>query len=286
MAGPAATVVIPAYRAWATLPSVLDALAPQVQAADCSVVLVDSTGEADIAARLAPWPWVQVVALPERTLPGPARNLGASRANSDWIAFLDADAVPRSDWLAQLLGAAGPDVDAVGGSVGNGTPQHLVGTASWLLEFSEFLPDRRIPLRHAASCNLLVRRTWLEEAGGFPTDVWPGEDTIVTFPLAERQRLGFAPGATVDHLNRVGFTEFLRHQRRLGMSFGVVCARVRFPYRVFARLPLSLGAGALRLAALAKRTADNPRRAALILLLLPLLVAGLVAWTVGLVTGR
>ena len=32
-----ATVVIPAYRAWTTLPDVLDALAPQVERTGCEV---------------------------------------------------------------------------------------------------------------------------------------------------------------------------------------------------------------------------------------------------------
>ena len=285
MTGAVATVVIPAYRASSTLPAVLDALEPEVAATGCDVVLVDSSGD-DVARRVAPWPWVRVVALPSRTLPGPARNLGAAVAEGDWVAFLDADAVPAPGWLRRLLAAASPDVDAVGGSVGNGTPLHPVGTAGWLLEFSEFLPERRTPLRHAASCNLLVRRTWFEQAGGFPVDVWPGEDTIFTVPLAARGRLGFAPAAEVHHLNRTGLRAFLDHQRLLGASFGEVCAQVRLPYGIFARRPLSWSAGLLRLWALARRLADSPRHALAAFLLLPLLVVGLAAWTTGLVTGR
>ena len=280
-----ATVVIPAYRAWSTLPLVLDALAPQVAGTSCEVVVVDSSG-GDVHARLERWPWVRVVAPAERTLPGPARNLGAAQATGEWIAFLDADAIPAPGWLRALLAAATAAVDAVGGTVRNGTPTDPIGTAGWLLEFSEFLPERQIPLRHAASCNLLVRRTTFEEAGGFPVDVWPGEDTIFTLPLADTGRLAFAPDAAVHHLNRTGFAEFLRHQRRLGMSFGVVCDRVPFPYRSFARPPLWWAAGVLRLAALARRLADNPRRAAAAVLLSPLLVLGLGAWTLGLVTRR
>src|SRR5712691_6844489 len=116
MGGSTATVVIPAYRAWSTLPAVLDALEPEITGTGCEVVLVDSSGD-DVDRRLAPWPWVRVVAPPSRTLPGPARNLGVTDARGEWIVFLDADAVPAPGWLGALLAAASADVDAVGGSV-------------------------------------------------------------------------------------------------------------------------------------------------------------------------
>lgn len=278
------TVVIPAYRATDTLPLVLDALGRQGSAVQ-DVILVDSTGD-DVAKRMHTWPAVHVIAPDRRTLPGPARNIGASKASGEWLAFLDADAIPDPGWLAELLAAAGPSVDAIAGSVRNGTPESVIGTASWLLEFSEFMPGRRRSPRHGASCNLLVRRSALDAIGGFPANVWPGEDTIVTFPLAQRGRLAFAGQATVAHLNRTGFAEFWRHQRRLGVSFGIVCEQTEFPHRWIARRPFSIGAGCLRVQALVIRILDVPTEIPSAVMASPLIIVGLVAWTLGLVTGR
>ena len=278
------SVIIPAFRAEATLPLVLDALAPQVAALDAEVIVVDSTGD-DVAGRLTAWPWVTVVAPAQRMLPGPARNLGVARASADVLAFIDADAVPDSDWLSTLLAALEPDADAVAGAVRNGTPRSAVGTAGWLLEFSEFLPYRRRPVRHGASCNLLVRRAALEELGGFP-DLWCGEDTIVTFRFAQRGGLAFERDATVRHLNRTALASFLRHQRRLGAGFAAVCDSVPFPHRWAARPPWSAVAGLVRIGALALRLSRRPTDLGRALLLSPLLVAGLASWTVGLVTRR
>jgi cellulose synthase/poly-beta-1,6-N-acetylglucosamine synthase-like glycosyltransferase len=219
-------------------------------------------------------------------LPGEARNAGCEATTGDWVVFLDADAVPEPGWLDGLLAGAGPDVDAVAGGVVNGTPGHPVGTAGWMLEFSEVLPYRRRPVRHGVTCNLLVRRSALAAGGGFPPDMWCGEDTIVTFRFAERGRLRFARDARVRHLNRTGLSDFLHHQRRLGSAFATVCEQVDFPHRWAARGPWWVLAIPLRVGALALRLAGRPTDLLLGALLSPLLLAGLAAWNVGLVTRR
>jgi glycosyltransferase involved in cell wall biosynthesis len=275
-----ATVIVPAYRAARTLPRVLAALEPQVRRAGREVVVVESGGEADLVRRLAPW--ARVVERAERTLPGHARNLAVQEARGELIAFLDADAVPEPGWLDALEAALEPGLDAVAGLVANGTPRSPVGTAGYLLEFSELLPGRRAPLVHAVTCNLLVRRSALVRDGGFPEDLWPGEDTVLTFRLASAGRLGLAPDARVAHLNRTGFVDFLRHQRRLGRSFGGVCAEVDFPHRRLARPALAPLAFLLRLGALGRRVLPHPRQALGAVLLFPLLVVGLAAWSAGL----
>jgi GT2 family glycosyltransferase len=279
-------VVIPSYRAWATLPAVLDALRPQIEGRAREAIVVDSSDE-----RLGPelehrWPWVRFLLLPERTLPGRARNLGAREVQGEWLAFLDADAIPEPDWLDELERASAPEVDAVAGSVANGTPRSAVGTAGYLLEFADWLPSTRGALLHGVTCNLLVRRTVFDERGGFLEDVFPGEDTIFTFPLARQRRLGFAPAANVRHVNRTSLRDYLRHQRRLGAAFAEVCARVDFPHRVMGRPALAPLGVPFRLAALGRRLLRHPREGLQAVLLLPLLVLGLVAWATGVAGAR
>ena len=279
-----ATVVVAAYRAARTLPRVLAALEPQVRRPGRELLVVESGGEAELVRRLAPW--ARVVERAERTLPGLARNLGVEEARGRLIAFLDADAVPEPGWLDALERALEPDLDAVAGLVVNGTPRRAVGTAGYLLEYSELLPGRSAPLVHAVTCNLLVRRSALVRDGGFPEDLWPGEDTVLTFRLASAGRLGLAPDARVAHLNRTGFRDFLRHQRRLGRSFAGVCAAVDFPHRRLARPAFAPLAFLLRLGALGRRLLPHPRQALGAVLVFPLLLAGLAAWSAGLLASR
>lgn len=242
------TVVVPAWRAWRTLPAVMEALRPQVvDSADRELVLVESSGGAEAGQLEHRWPWARVITPGGRVLPGAARNIAVAHARGDVLAFIDADAVPEPDWLDELERGLVPDADAVAGAVVNGTPRSAVGTGAYVLEFAEWHPHRHGLPRHAATCNLLIRRNALEQAGGFPEGLWPGEDTVVTWPIAQRGRLAFAPAARVRHVNRTDFADFLWHQVRLGWSFAEVCGRVRTTEAMWARLPLAPLSGIVRI---------------------------------------
>lgn len=283
---PRLSVIIPAYEADATLPSVLAALRPQI-GADAEVLVVDSSGLEHAAKLGLEHPWLRVIGLRDRTLPGEARNRGVRAAAGSRLVFLDADALPGDGWLKQLQaqfdGVAGA---AVAGAVHNGTPRSAVGSTGYLLEFSEWTPGRRGRPLHGATCNLLVERAAFETAGGFSEDIWPGEDTVLTLPWGRAEQLTFAPDAAVWHLNRTGLLELLRHQYRLGRGFAAVCDRVDFPHSRFSRWPLLAMAPALRLLALAGRLSGQPRLLLQAARLSPLLTLGLLAWTAGVAAGR
>src|SRR5207253_1661749 len=84
-------VVIPAYRAWTTLPTVLAALRPQIEGRNREAIIVDSSGDGRAADLARATPWARVIALPERALPGAARNVAYPEARGELIAFTDAD---------------------------------------------------------------------------------------------------------------------------------------------------------------------------------------------------
>jgi cellulose synthase/poly-beta-1,6-N-acetylglucosamine synthase-like glycosyltransferase len=279
------TVILPAYRAWDTLPAALEALRPQVNRPDRELVLVESSGDVSEQELKERWPWARVIAPGERTLPGRARNLAVREARGEVLAFTDADAVVEPAWLDELEGALTDGIDGVAGVVLNGAPSSMVGTADYLLEFSDWLPRPRLPMLHGATCNLLLRRAVLDSSG-FPEDVWPGEDTIVTFRLGAGGRLAFAPRARIRHQGRTRFRDFVTHQSQLGASFACVCAVVEFPYRGLARRRYAPLLPALRLFAVARRVRGNPAAIRAALRVSPLIAIGAVAWSTGLVRAR
>jgi glycosyltransferase involved in cell wall biosynthesis len=280
------SVIIPAYRAGATLPVVLSGLRAQI-GPGTEVLVVESSGDGAAARLEREQPWLRVIELGERALPGAARNLGAREARGSRLGFLDADAVPAAGWLAKLEAAIDRDrAAAAAGAVYNGTPDSAVGTASYLLEFSEWSPHRRGLPVHGATCNLLVERAAFESAGGFCEDVWPGEDTILTVPWGRTNRLNFARDAGVWHLNRTGLREMVAHQYRLGRAFASVCDRVDFPHRRFSYWPFLAASPALRIGAIVRRLWRQPTLLAAAARVSPLLAVGLAAWTAGVASKR
>src|SRR5215471_12354585 len=99
--GPRLSVIIPAYRSDATLPRVLAALRQQLTS-DIEVLVIDSSGLEHAARLERDQPWLRVIGLADRVLPGKARNLGAGAARGARLAFLDADSLPSPSWLARL----------------------------------------------------------------------------------------------------------------------------------------------------------------------------------------
>jgi hypothetical protein len=138
---------------------------------------------------------------------------------------------------------------------------------------------------HAATCNLLLRRRVLEKRG-FREELFPGEDTLLTFELGQAGRLAFAADARVRHSGRTGWRPYLGHQRQLGVAFASVCEDVDFPYRRLARRRYAPLLPVFRLVAVARRVRGNPFAVRAAAAVAPLLVVGALAWTGGLIQGR
>jgi len=158
MTRPTISVVIPAYRAEATIAHALRSV--QAQSVPPDEIIVVDDGSPDGTARLVEehFPTVKLVRQKNQGC-GMARNSGAAVATGDWLAFLDAD-----DWWLptkierQLRETADPKVAVVAcrarGQTGR-TYQLRPG-------FDELWEENQLGVSSA-----LVRRSAFEQANGF-----------------------------------------------------------------------------------------------------------------------
>lgn len=104
-AAPTATVVVTCRDRWSQTSATLDFLLARTDPRH-PVVVVDAKAPREVAAaldRVAASGRIRV-ARRGRHLPGnEARNLGADGARTEWIAFVENDAVPSDGWLETLL---------------------------------------------------------------------------------------------------------------------------------------------------------------------------------------
>ena len=120
---------------------------------------------------------------------GPAdkRDQGARESKGTILAFIDDDAYPDGQWLRKAVEVfADPQVAAVGGP-GVTPPEDgfLARASGWIsssylgggVQRYRFIPEKARWVDDYPSMNFLVRRSAFEEAGGFGTHFFPGEDT-------------------------------------------------------------------------------------------------------------
>jgi glycosyltransferase involved in cell wall biosynthesis len=284
------TVVVASFRPGTLIDHCLQSLLQQDGVPAYHIIVVDSSADGTAERLQREFPTVEVVALAHQTHQAAARSIGIARTQAPFIAITDQDCIVPSDWLARLLARHREGWYAlVGGAIVNGTPHSRVGTASYLIEFNEFMPDG--PARFVSMiphCNICIRREIFTTVGPFVA-VPPGaEDQVFNFLLCQQgQQLFFDPCITVTHLNRSEFSGFLRHQHLLGVGSAVARRVVPLPGQLFVRYPgLAYLLPLVRVFRTTGRLLRHNRPALLrYLQLLPILLPGYMMWTKGFVTG-
>jgi glycosyltransferase involved in cell wall biosynthesis len=287
---PQASVIVPSYNSQATIVQCLQALQSQETAFSYEIVVVDSSNDGTSDLILSRFPSIKLIRLPQRTLPGPARNLGVRETVGDILAFTDADCVPERRWLAKMVDEHNnSDCSAVGGAVLNALPLNPVAWGGYLLEFSERLPS--LPKRFVdilPTCNVSYKRRIFERYGLFPEDIWPSEDHIFSWYLMQAgEPLLFNPAIQVHHIFRPHLGAFLQHQIRLGKASATARKRIKLPYAWLAEHPLRWFVPLMRLAAIESRLARWDMKNFLRFnFLFPLSFGGLLAWGIGFCSNR
>lgn len=147
-----------------------------------------------------------------------ARNLGAAEARGRWLAYIDDDAVPDTDWLAAIAraGAATPQPAALGGKILPAFesplpawwPPQLVGALTVLTHDAPGVVGESLPRDvELYGANFIVRAEALATVGGFPeglgrigTRLLSNEESLVLRRFAAGGlRIAYDPAIRVTH---------------------------------------------------------------------------------------
>ena len=277
------SVIIPSYNPGRTILPCVESVRSQDVKETCEVIVADSSTD-DTPRLLANIPGVRTIHWDQRLFPGSARNLGAEHARGTILAFIDADCTASPRWLRAILESHTRGYPAVGGSIANGTPESVVGSAEYFLEFGEFSPSRPSgPVRFAPTCNFSVDRGIFEHSGGFP-DLQASEDVLFGLRLKEMGvAVRFEPEALVFHRCRTALRPFLRNQRSLGRGAAAARRRATLPGAFVVRFPVLVPLlPVLRLYRIIRRLLQRePKNLIPFLLVVPVAVMGLSAWSWG-----
>jgi glycosyltransferase involved in cell wall biosynthesis len=233
---PTISVIIPCYNAKSTIFRCLKSICQQHCSVDFEILIIDSSDDGSDQMIKAQFPKVQLIHFDQRTLPGIGRNYGAQEARGSILVFTDADCIAPSNWLQKHY-LRHKDYDVVGGSLNNANPFSFVGWASFLLEFSGFTPSARFEtLRNLITANVSYKKHVFPKEG-FPQDIWPGEDRVFHWKLADKTKLYYDGSIYVSHWNRSQLSHFFTHQGRLGKAAAASWSRIDVKHKFLLDYP-------------------------------------------------
>jgi glycosyltransferase involved in cell wall biosynthesis len=286
MTNPMISVVIPCYKHAEEVGLCLRALATQACSVPFEVIVVDSAMD-DVVAAVVSSNRARLVRSPKRLLPGQARNLGAASAEGGILLFIDADCRPEPGWLDAAYAALTAGARLAGGPVLHARPLHPIAVSDNLLQFADFPPNRPDgPARYFPGCNLAIRRDDFYSVGGFPAITLPsGEDTSFCSAVSARwpEGLSFTRRMQVRHAGRTTLRAFLEHHSTFGYCRSALDLHLAPWHRRWGRVrAMGAAIAAKRLSYILGRGLQwDGAQLARALVLLPILVAGLIAWTAG-----
>ncbi|MGX9789919.1 mycofactocin biosynthesis glycosyltransferase MftF [Mycobacterium sp. MMS18-G62] len=158
--------------------------------------------------------------------PAAARNTGLAACDSDFVAFLDSDVVPRRGWLEALLGHfCDPAVALVAPRIVGLAHADNVVARYEAVRSSLDLGLREAPVvpygtvSYVPSAAIICRRAVLTEVGGFDETLKSGEDVDLCWRFIEAgARLRYEPIALVAHDHRTQLRDWLARKSFYGES--------------------------------------------------------------------
>ena len=157
--------------------------------------------------------------------PAIKRDMGAEQAKFEYLAFLDDDAYPQSEWLRIANNTFSEKIVVAIGGPGITPPRSpLKETVSGLF-YETFIGGGGNTYRYRPapegfyvedypSVNLIVQKDAFIEIGGFDNSFWPGEDTKLCLDLVKAgHRIWYEPTLLVYHHRR---STYLGHLNQVG----------------------------------------------------------------------
>jgi mycofactocin system glycosyltransferase len=161
-----------------------------------------------------------------------SRNSALAQVTSEFVLLLDSDCVPPPGLIERLaaafadplVAAVAPRIEALPGS----SRASRYGVAASSLDLGD-RPARVSPgtrIAYVPTAALLVRRTAIEEVGGFDAGLRVGEDVDLVWRLdAAGWRVRYDPSVSVQHAEPDSWRALLARRFRYGTSAGPLARR-------------------------------------------------------------
>ncbi len=257
---PLVSIIVAVYNRAGEIGDCLDSLLSLNYPESRREIIVVDDGSTDNTPDVVRTYPVRLLAGAENAGQSAARNRGVEAAAGEIIAFIDSDCIADPDWLADLVpGFGGDRVALVGGYVDayyRRTRLDRFEAAFSPLNMGEepLVGEGDRSVLYVPTCNMLVRRSAYQAAGGLDPGRRVGEDVDLCWRLMdEGHRLIYLPRGRVRHKHRSRFWPGFVRRYEYGASEPALYAAhrraaKRFPWQTGGLLCLCLTAAGTVLA--------------------------------------
>lgn len=205
---PLVSVIIPAFNEEMYIGQCIQALKDQEYPTDRYEIIVIDNGSSDRTVTISIDLGVRIEVLADGNV-GAVRNLGATVAAGDILAFIDADCLAEKDWIKTGINLVQKKQNSIFGGGCKLHPDANWVEQSWLLgDLSQITPKELI-----GAC-IFIKKDIFLKSGGFDETITSGEDSELSLRL---KKFGYdvvmSPTLNVIHLgNAKTLIEFFKRQ--------------------------------------------------------------------------
>jgi len=210
------SIIIPTHNSETTIKRCLDSITSQSFPREQFEIIVVDDGSTDRTVLIAKESGADSIITTEPCFQGKARNIGASNAKADFLAFIDSDCIAQKDWVKSIMSELKKS-DAVTGPIENGNSHSSIAWGEYLIEFSGWDEHRdRGPVRFLPGCNQAYIKKTFERTKGF-TESPSSEDVLFGESLRQAGVVPmFMPTIRINHLSRTDKEKALKNMKLLG----------------------------------------------------------------------
>jgi len=193
------SVVIPLYNKEKYIQRAIESVISQTVPVDEIIVVDDgSTDNSILELKKIAASNIRLIKQPNQGVSS-ARNTGVEQSQNEWIAFLDADDEWQPTYISKIqqLAIQYPNCGAYATSYmiqknGGSTPIRFSTTENWEGILQDYFNDLVDPTNTFYSSSIVVKKSALVLAGGFPIGVVQGEDTNTWIRLSLITNIGLS----------------------------------------------------------------------------------------------
>ena len=214
---PKISIIVAAYNSQDTIEDCLKSIMAQNYPKDHFEIIVMDGGSKDNTVKIAKRFPIKVLSI--RINCPAAYNYAMKIASNPILGYIDADAKVEVDWLKKLVTHLNePQVAGVSGSIETWNQDN-----SWARSIGYELKARYQRIGkytgRIATMNLLMKRSVIEEVGGWDENLPSQYDTDLGFRIsAKGWKIAYEPTALCYHFNRPTLKAFYRQQLQYGKN--------------------------------------------------------------------